>query len=230
MIESREQRRRSTLLHRRKVAIIVFVAVFAVLITTLLLLQNYFNTVFKFRDYDETIYYVKQVDGTFGMYDENDKMLTISTPPGSAEKLYITKIGTWVDVDPQTGDTKIRAVPDLYYSEDGEELDQADLISIFPAIETKDVKSVEIKNPYGEYSIVAMKDAASKYFVLGASPFIATDENAISYVTYYTAHVLANERLDDASKDLSEYGLISETRIDAEGNLYPFSFLAEHFS
>ena len=224
MIESRAQRRK-TLLHKRKVAIIAFTLVFAILLSTLLILNNYFNTVFKFRDYDETIYYVKQVDGVFGMYDEDDNLLTQSTPPGSLEKMYITKIGTWVDIDPVTGETKIRAIPDLYYSEDGEELDKADLIVVFPSIETNDIKSIEVKNAYGEYSIVSMKesDDASKYFVLGESPFISTEDNAISYITYYAAHVTANERLDrDKVKSPSEYGLVAETRIDSEGNLYEY--------
>ena len=223
MIESRAKRR-STLLHRRKIAIIVFAIVFAVLLSTVLILYNYFNSVFKFRDYDETIYYVKVVDGEFGMYDENGKELPKSTPPGSLETFYITKCGTWVDVDSATGDTKIRAIPDLHYMSDGEELDQADLIIVFPSVETDDIKTIEVTNPYGSYSIDGLiDDAGKKYFVLGESPFIATDDNAISYITYYTTHVTANERLDNASKDLSEYGLIPELRTRNDGTVYEYT-------
>ncbi len=187
-------------------------------------MKNYFNTVFKFRDYDETIYYVKKVDGVFGMYDENDKLLTVSTPPGTVEKMYITKVGTWVDVDPETGDTKIRGIPDLYYMNDGETLDAADLIVIFPSVESNNIAAIEVSNTYGKYSIVAMKEASSskRYFVLGESPFVTTNDDAISYITYYASHVTANERLDEASKDLSEYGLIAETRMDADGKLYEY--------
>jgi hypothetical protein len=149
------------------VAIIVFLAIFVVLATTLILLNHYFNTVFEFLDYDETIYYVKKVNGTFGMYDKDDKLLTTSTPPGTTEKLYITKIGTWVDIDPETGKTKIRGIPDVHV-EDGESLDAADFIVIFPSIETDSVKSVEVKNPHGSYSIKAVKkDGGGRYFVLG---------------------------------------------------------------
>ena len=127
MIESREKRR-SNLLHKRKVATIVLSVIFLVIIITTVILVSYFNSVFKFRDYDETIYYVKLVDGKFGMYEENGKELKKSTPPGSSQSFYITKFGTWVEVNAQTGNTKIRAIPELQYMEDGEVLDTADLI------------------------------------------------------------------------------------------------------
>ena len=223
MIESREKRR-SNLLHKRKVATIVLSVIFLVIIITTVILVSYFNSVFKFRDYDETIYYVKLVDGKFGMYEENGKELKKSTPPGSSQSFYITEFGTWVEVNAQTGATKIRAIPELQYMEDGEVLDTADLIIIFPTVDTNDIEQIEVKNTYGTYTIDGLRDDNNKkYFVVGDAPFVTTDNDAISYITYYTTHVTANERLDDAVEDLSEYGLVPEIRVDEDGALYEYT-------
>lgn len=235
MIESREQRRKTTLLHRRKVAIIVFALVFAALAITLSLLYHFFNSVFYFRDYDNTTYYIKKVDGVFGMYDKEGNELKKDVPLGTTDELYITPYDTWVQVDPKTGDTTIRGIPDLHYMEDGEGT-MGDVLIVIEYIDEDTIKEISVNNSYGKYSVMAIDengDSKNDYFVMKEAPFISVDDNAISYLTYYAGHIQANKRLDpekdadgnityNPAENLADYGLAEEIRFDEEGNPYNY--------
>ncbi len=235
MIESREQRRKTTLLHRRKVAIIVFALVFAALAITLSLLYHFFNTVFYFRDYDNTIYYVKRIDGVFGMYDKEGNELKKDVPLGTTDELYITPYNTWVQVDPKTGDTVIRGIPDLHYAEDGEGV-TGDTLIVIEYIDESEIEEVSVTNTYGKYSIVSIDregNGESYYFIMKEAPFISVDDDVVRYLTYYAGHIQANKRLEaekdedgnviyDPIENLSDYGLAEEIRFDEEGNPYNY--------
>ena len=236
MIESREQRRKSTLLHRRKVAIIVFVLVFVALAVTLTLLYHFFNTVFYFRDYDETIYYVKRVDGVFRMYNKDGNELPKDVPLGTEEELYITPYNTWVEVNPKTGNTTIRGIPDLHYHEDGEHA-QGDYLIVFQYIERDRIKEITVKNTYGTYSVSGAdddNDGDIDSFVINEAPFISVDQSAMSYLVDNAGQIVANKRLPvekdengkvtyDPAEHLEDYGLTEQVRFDSEGNPYNYS-------
>lgn len=233
MIKSREQRRRSTLLHRRKVAIIASVLIVAILSVSLYFVYDYFNTVIPYIDVDGTEYFIKQVNGIYGMYDANDKLLPTEVPLGTTDLVYITEVGTMLDVDELTGEVDVRAIPDLYYheGEDGEQLDH-DYITVFKGIADDDIRQIDVYNQLGDYTICRINFETlapddNSDFVLKSAPLTAINRDFLSYLTYFAGHPLVKSRVKDAKKDAdgkySEYGLVAETRIDSEGNEYQYT-------
>lgn len=227
MIESREQRKRSTLLHRRKVAIIASVLVVIVLGATLALLYNYFDTVIPFYDVDGVKYYIRKIDGVYAAYDENDNILDTDIPLGTSQMLYVTAAGTTIYVDPETGEAEVKAIPAIYYEGDGEDMDH-EYLMVFTGVDDDDILSIEVKNTYGNYTVArldpdTLQVSSKGDFVLLNSPLTAINQETLSYLTYFTGHALVRDRLEDPNPDFSEYGLVEETRVDEDGNEYLYT-------
>ena len=243
MIESREQRRRSTLLHRRKVAIIASVLIVAILSVSLYFIYDYFNSVLIFRDAnygdeeskEQSEYYIVKIDGEFKMYydKKGEKLLPTDIPMGTDDELFVTDIGTTVEVNPETGEVDVRSIPAIYYDEgeDAEQIDH-DYLTIFKGIDAKNIRHIEVHNALGDYTICRLNSETllpddTSDFVLMNAPLVSVNQDYLSYLTYYAAHPLVYKRLEDPIKDsdgkYSEYGLAPETRTDAEGNEYKYT-------
>ena len=242
MIESREQRKRTTLLHRRKVAIVASVLIVAILSVSLYFIYDYFNSVYTFRDAnfndedsdDRKEYYIVKVDGEFGMYydKEGKNPLKTTSPPGVSYDLFVTDIGTTVKVDGETGDVEVKTIPVSYHDN---EYIQGEYLSVFEGVDTTDILEIEVSNGYGQFSIYriaenltnASGDIDVDNFIIKNAPLTATSYDHMSYALYYAGHVMVNSRLDGAIKDengeYSIYGLVPETRVDAEGNEYEYT-------
>ena len=246
MIESREQRRKATLLHRRKVAIIASVLIVAVLGISLYFIYNLFNSVYTFRDAnygneengERSEYYIVKVDGVFAMYYDRQgkEILKTTSPPGVSYDLFVTDAGTTVYIDEETGDAEVMSIPVQYHDN---EYISGKYLSVFEGVEVTDIAELEVFNSYGSYSIYRVADSENPQsgdidvdnFVLKTAPLTATNQAYISYALYYAGHVMVNSRLTDTagntvtSKDISfaEYGLVAETRVDSEGNEYEYT-------
>ncbi len=230
MIETREQRKKSTLLHRRKVGIIAFLLVVVILGTACISLFSYFNNTIPFKDADGTTYYIKKLDGLFTMTDKEGNILPTEKALDSSEWYYVTLIGTTVRVDQQTGEYLVRSIPALYYEEDGEFVDH-ELLTVFKSVESKNIRAITIKNQVDEYAFLrinmqTLQPDDSADFVLSKSLMSSLDADLMSYYLYIVGHPLVQGRLDDPIKDasgqFSEYGLAPEKRIDEEGNEYDY--------
>ena len=76
MIESREQRKRSSRLRRSKIIIIISVVLVAISAIALYFVYDYVNNVIPYVDEaDGTTYYIKPVNGVWVMYDADGKLL-----------------------------------------------------------------------------------------------------------------------------------------------------------
>ena len=253
MIDSREQRRRkAALLHRRKIAIVASILLVAVLSGVLAFVSIYFANVIPYTEvyyeYDKETgekieykhkYFIKKVDGIFKMYDDNDKLLETQIPPHTSEELYVTRLGTMIYVNPNTGEYERRVIPEILFDSGdarGETLEGEQYLSIFKGMDKSEIVSIDISNDYGEYTICRIdidKDGTiilggkTGDFVLRNAALSATNLDFISYLTYFAAHPLVKQRITDPIKDAdgkyTEYGLSPETRVDAEGNEYQYT-------
>ena len=130
MIESRAQRKASSLLRRRKIAIIVTLAIVVVLGVILAFVHNYVKTVIPYYDVDDTEYHIKQVNGVHMMFDRNGNLLPMDQEFG----YYRTAAGTLIQLDAVTGEIRERVIPDFYDPSLSETVDHQKIL-VFPNIE-----------------------------------------------------------------------------------------------
>ncbi len=230
MIETREQRKKKSLLRRRLIAVIVSAVLALVLIVTSLVTYFYFSSVYYFTDVDEaqTKYTIKKVNGEFALYDKNGNLVPTEKALDSSDLYYVTEFGTTIDLDPETGEYTIKYLPALNFAD---EFVDHELLTIFKSIDDKNIRSIEVNNQEGSYTlwrynITELRQDDSAAFVLKESPVSSINKDKLSYITYYAGHALVNSRLEDPIKDsnglYTEYGLVEQEKVDKDGNTYTY--------
>ncbi len=232
MIETREQRKRSTLLHRRKVGIIAFVIAFVILGSSCLVLFNYFNNVLPITDKNGDKYYVKKVDGIFALCNKDGDVMPTKKQPGTESIYYLTTLGSQISVDPETGESKFISIPVLAFEDDGES-SQATLLTIFTPTDAKNIGEIHVRNQYDEFTLTRNilelgnpEDITT--FYLKDSSVTSLNTDMVASFIYYAGTAYAKSRLknplktSDGKIDYSEYGLEAEKRVDDDGNEYDY--------
>lgn len=227
MIENREQRKKASLFRRRIIFISIFAAALIALCVTLAIVYNFVNTVIFFTDTDEakTEYLIKKVDGVWAMYDSEDKLLEKE----ANFNCYVTKAGTLVRLNEETGEATIQASLEI---SDGE-LASNTKILIFKHVAEKNIRSLEVHNEkdtftFYRYNVETKKIDDTAAFVYRSSPQLTIRRDAMTALASDAGYALAADRVDDpillsnGKIDLSEYGLAPEKRtrtvIDENGN------------
>ncbi len=182
--------------------------------------ENYFT------DVDGTKYKIKKVDGIFALYDPDGEKCPTYIPPNYSMEFYVTKAGTYVDLDEDTGEYEVIDIPELKFEEDGETLEHLTL-TVFKSIDTDDIRSLTVNNSNGSYTLYSydftnLRPDDNGDFVLKESPFSKLNDGLISYLLYYAGHAYVKYRLEEPGEDFSKYGLVAETRYDKNGNPYEY--------
>ena len=191
----------------------------AVVLVAALIFVNYIVDIYTFVDEDGVEYTIKKNKGVYALYYDG------SICDVNDEGYYQTNLGTLVDVDGETGEYEIYAVVDT----DGtEELGFSRRVLMFKQLtydmsSTKDlskvIEKIEISNEHGE--IVFNRGENNRFVIEGFESTLFSDEtfaalaNGCGY-TISTQRLESPVRLEDGSIDLSEYGLVAETRTRIE--------------
>lgn len=220
-----KQKARATLLLRRKRAIIASLIVFAALIAVWVIISPYLNTT-TITDADGVSYKIKFKQGVYSLYDARDVEITRE----SEYNYYVTENGTLIDLDNATGSYKIIAVPD---TESGEAIGGTqNNVLIFPSIEKKNIFSIEAHNPSGDvtfirYNVLNNKPDPAADFIIEGAPLTPYDQEAFAEFYVSAGYPLTSQKISAPIKDergeFSEYGLVSETRVNAEGEEYLYT-------
>ncbi len=217
------EKQKATLMKRRKIAIVVSVTLVAILIPVLVFSIILSRTT-PFYDVDETKYVIKYKDGEYALYDMDGNKVKVDGQYG----YYVTDLGTLVELDNETGTYEIIAVVE---AEGMEEYGANYRIMMFPNVEKKNIRSLEVVNSEGSFTFHRFNVATNQVddscdFIIKGSPF--TSYNQELFGTLYTnaGYTLTTLKLEDPIKDengeFSEYGLVPETRVDEEGNEYAY--------
>lgn len=219
MIDREENKKRS-LLKRRKRAIIFAVIAVALLAVALAFVLDYVNSI-TVTDVDGTDYFIRKKDGVYGLYDADDVLLGVDDVYG----FYVTASGSLIKLDPETGEYELFAVVD---TEGNETYQVQSRLQMFPHIKKENILSIDVYNSYGSFSFCRMNSKgvldASSDFVLKQSPSTQFDQEL--FATFYVSagYSLTLRKIQDPIVDqngeFSEYGLVSETRINADGEEY----------
>ena len=221
MIETREQRKASSLLRRRKIGILVSLVIVVILAVVLAVVYNYVNTVTPYYDVDDTEYHLKQVDGLYYMYDKEGNLL----PRDNEFGYYRTKAGTLLLLDATTGEIKERVIPDFYDPTLSETVDHQKIL-IFPNIEGKDISEIYISNSYEPQGFSLMRynhdtgdiDMDSDFVLMYSkvdSTLLSLNKELVISLYVSAGYSLATGKIDPAEVEkhgFGEYGLVAGTR------------------
>lgn len=223
-----QAKKKKPLMRRRMIASIIALVFVLVLIIAMVIVQNLVK-VTPWDDVDGTRYYVRPDGDVYGLYDENKTILSKE----SAYEYYVTRAGTLVDVDAETGEIKeVITVDNVFSAEGNENFDKGThRIQIFPHVEDTNILSIEVHNEYGSYTFHRFDTEKNKIdssadFVIKNSEATAFDYETFSSLCVSTGYALSSMKLVDPIKDesgeFSEYGLVPEKRqrqvLDEDGN------------
>ena len=207
------EKKKQSLMKRRMAAVIISAVVIAILAVALVFVLDYVNT-FTFEDADGTVYYIREKDDVWGMYDKARNPV----PTEEEHGYYVTAIGTLVEVDPETGKYTVIAVVD---TEGNEVVGFNSRILMFPHMEKKNILSLEVHNSHGAYSFVRINEKGELDiegdFIIASSPMAAYDQEKFALLYVGAGYTLSTMKLQDPIKDangeFTEYGLAPQTRV-----------------
>lgn len=208
---------------RRIIAIIVSSALIVLLIPVIVLVA-YISTTEVFVDVDDTKYLIRYKDGVYAMYSKDGEELPLDGEFG----YYVTEAGTLIELDSETGSYEIAAILD---TEDNEELGTNSRILMFPKKSKDEIRSLTVYNDTGSftfhrYNILKDKQDDSYDFSIKGAPFVSYDPDTFSDLYVGAGYTISTRKIQDPIKDengeFSEYGLVSETRVNDEGEEYTY--------
>ena len=217
------EKQKATLMKRRKIAIVVTVCLVAVLIPVLIFSMILARSA-PFYDVDETKYMIRYKDGAYALFDMEGNKLKVDGQYG----YYVTDLGTLVEVNSETGAYEIIAIVE---AEGMEEYGVNYRIMMFPNVEKKDIRSIEVVNSAGSFTfhrfnIVKNEIDDTCDFIIKGSPFTTYSQELFAKLYVNAGYTLTTLKIEDPIKDgngeFSEYGLVPEKRVDDEGNEYDY--------
>ena len=222
-------------LKKQRIAVIVLAAVAVVLVAALIAV-NYIVSIYQYPDADGTVYEIKRVDGSYALTRDGR---VCETGKDGDVVYYVTSVGTQVIIDPETGEYTVYAVPDMVGTEEWNKNASSPKILMFKqlfydATSKTDasiiLSRIEVENEHGTIVLDRADNAGT--FVIRGHESTALDESAFAQLavgcgyTITTRRLASPLRLSDGSVDMSEYGLVSETRTrtneDGEEETYEY--------
>jgi len=219
------EKKKSSLLKRRKIAIIAMAAVIVLLAVTLAVVLDYVNSI-TVSDVDDSEYYIRKKDGVYGLYDKVSTWKYEILPVDDVYGFYETPLGTLIKLDAKTGAYEIFAVVD---TEGNETYEVQSRLQIFPHIKKANILSIEVHNSEGGFTFCRRNLETGKLdktaeFVLDQSPLTEFDQELFASLYVSAGYSLTLQKIKnpivDENGEFSEYGLVSETRVNEDGEEY----------
>ncbi len=222
--------KKRNMLKRQRIAAI-FAAAAALLLIAALCVVLYLADIYNFEDVNGDRYIVKRTDGGYALFYENGELC--DTTDFQNKKCYLTRLGTIVSVNSESGETEIKVVVDTSGSEIQ---DFGTTVMMFKemtydknAVKDKSmiIESIEVWNDQTSYAFI--RDENGSFAIKGSegTPFSATSFAQLANIcgrTRATRRLSSPVRLESGEIDYREYGLAAETRVrtetDSNGNEY----------
>lgn len=221
--------KKRSLLKRRKRAIVLAVAAVVILAIALIFILDYANERTYVDPADQSEYLIRKEKGVYTMLDTSGKPLTTEIlPTDTPITVFVTRAGTMVRLDPQTGSAETYMAVDLEGSEVNPVVTR---LLVFPYMSSEKMLSIEVKNADGTYTFARIdpetgKESTSASFVLKQNPLAMIDQTLVTTFCANAGNSMTLLKLEDTEsnplKPLSEYGLVSETRVNEDGEEYTY--------
>lgn len=223
------ERKRLSAQNRRKVLVVLAVLAVVALAITLVIVLDYVRTS-TFTDVDGTNYYIRHRDGAYALFDTDGKTrLEVDGEYG----YYVTSAGTLVSLDAETGKVKKTIYVDDGLEFESEELTETNMIMMFPRVEKKIIRSIEVHLPSngGTYQFARYHAESGQYgnngdFIIVGSPLTEFNQELFASLYVAAGYTTCTGKVKNPIKDengYSEYGLVPEKRVDENGNEYDYT-------
>ncbi len=218
-------KKRNMLKKQRLATVLAFLGV--LLLAAILCVVLYLVDIYNFEDVNGDIYTVKKTEGSYALFGENG---ICDTTEYQNEICYLTRIGTIVYVDAESGETEIKVVVD---TEGSEIQDWGSTVLMFKEMtydknsvkdESMIIESIEVKNSNGGYTFKRNGNG----FVIDGNESTTYSTISFSLLANTCGRTRSSRRLADPVRlasgeiDYSEYGLAPSVRTrietDEEGN------------
>ena len=202
---------------------IIALAIVIVLLIVAFCVVDYIVNLIYFEDYDGTEYVIKQKNGIYVMCDKKGDTLELSVSADTSKNIYIyvTELGTEVEVDHETGVNSVYSVVDTV---EGEEVGIANRIQMFKQIKQENIDKIEVHNEFGSFTFYVDKDGDFQIKGYEGTPFSQVMFSSLAVSCGYS---LSTRKIPDPIKDenglYTEYGLAPEKRVDENGNEYDYT-------
>ncbi len=214
------KKKKATLVRQKT---IVMVSVLLVVLAIIgLCVVNYFINRTDLEDVDGTVYKIIYRDKQFVLCDENEDEL----PMTEDKKFYITEAGSQIRLDASTGVAEIFAYVDTVGKEVLGNVVTSRIMA-FPQVERSNIARIEVHNDHGTYAFVGEHKNGNNTFYISGNRGTIYDQEAFASLVVSCGYPLANMKITqpiaDENGKYSMYGLVEETRVDAEGNQYTYT-------
>lgn len=195
--------------------VIVTLAILTVILAGVLGVVKHIVGITTYEDVDGTKYKIKKKDGIYVICDTDGYTLDMTT-----DGYYITDASTLLELNSETGAVSEYAVVD---TEGNEQVGTSNRILIFPHTAKASIQSISVNNDYGSYTFY--RDSDGNFQIKG---YEGTTYNAelFSSLVVSAGYTLSMQKIENPIKnengEFTEYGLVSEERVDADGNTYTY--------
>ena len=216
--------KKRSMLKKQRLAIL-FISLSIVLLAVALAVVCYFAEIYQFSDVDGKEYDIKKVNGIYQLCRKSGEVLY-----KNEDGYYQTDSGSLVYIDTKTGEYKTKAIVDTFETEQ----EYYSTVLLFPGMtydqnaqkdKSKVISKIEI---FGENSSYTVKRVSKNTFALAGYEQLTLNTEKFASLATVCGSVMSSLRLNnpvklaDGSVDLSEYGLVAETRVrietDEDGN------------
>jgi len=221
-------RRRKAVSKRQRMLIIAGVILMLMLIAALCVVFYFVNRTNITDPYDGKVYKIIKKDGVYILCDENENKL----PMTEDGKYYVTKAGSQIKLDAQTGECSIYAVVDTVGHELVGNIVTARILA-FPQIERARMARLEVHNQYGSYAFIGKHidtDGDGKiehYYYIEGHENTAYNQEMFASLIVSCGYVLAMDKIRDPIADengeYTEYGLAPQIRYNPDGSSYQYT-------
>ena len=221
--------KKRSLLKRRRRAILFSVAAIVILAIALVFILEYASEKTYLDPADQTEYLIKKEKGVYAVYDASGNPLATEVLPTETPiTVFVTKAGTMIRLDPETGVAQTYMAVDLEGSEVNPVVTR---LLVFPYISSSKILSIEVKNIDGSYTFARIdpttgKESASASFVLKQDPLALIDQTMVTTFCANAGNAMTLLKLENSEnnplKPLSAYGLANEVRVNEDGEEYNY--------
>ena len=207
---------------KRLKLIMIVAAILAVAAIAGLCVVSYFVNRTTLEDVDGTLYKIIKKGDTYILCNEDE----VKLPMTADGKYYLTAADSQIKLDENTGVASIYAYVDTAGDEVVGNIVTARVLA-FPQIERAEIAKIEVVNDKGGFTVIGKhadsnKDGTIEHtFYLQGHKDTALAPEPLSSLIVSCGYPLAVQKIDPDPKET--YGLVAETRTDADGNSYEYT-------